>query len=398
MRILVAHSFYKTFGGEDRYVGQYMKLLSDVHDVALLERTNADLPGNIRTAARMIFSRREGASVDKELAEFAPDVVHLHNPYPGFGPAVHLAVNRRDVPLVMTIHNFRLRCPNSLMFTEGELCRRCERGVYAHAWFHDCFPTKAQALGYSVGLWTHRFVLDLEDKVDVFVVPSRFMQGQLEKWGIARDRVALVRNFTDVPTGNPSPGEFGLYFGRLSPEKGIEHLIAALRIAGDPPFRIVGDGLLRDEVARRISQAGLRNTTLEARIPAEEVPGLLHNARYVVLPSVSHENAPLAALEAMAAARPLVVTERGGLPELVEDGAGLTCRAGDAEDLARAIQTLMDDVALCQRAGEKGAQRAREDFGPRTHLRRLEEVYASAIGDTSRRRTRPADDPGPPVP
>ena len=398
MKILVAHSFYKTFGGEDRYVGQYMDLLSDVHDVALLERTNADLPGNVRTAARMIFSRREGASVDKALAEFAPDVVHLHNPYPGFGPAVHLAVRRRGVPLVMTIHNFRLRCPNSLMFTEGELCRRCERGVYAHAWFHDCFPTKSQAVGYSVGLWMHRFLLKLEDKVDIFVVPSRFMQDQLETWGIGRDRTALVRNFTDVPAGSPSPGRFGLYFGRLSPEKGLDDLVDALKIAGDPPFRIVGDGLLRDQVARQIADRGLKNTTLEQRIPAEEVPRLLHDARFVVLPSVSHENAPLAALEAMAAARPLVVTDRGGLPELVEGGAGLTCRAGDPKDLARAVQTLMDDVDLCQDAGERGALRAQRDFGPQAHLEQLERVYVSATGDRSPGRRRPADDPGPPVP
>lgn len=386
MRVLIAHSFYRTFGGEDRYAEQQMKLLSSSHEVALLQRSNRDLPGSLRTGAQMIFSSEQKGSVERAIEEFEPDVIHVHNPYPGFGPAVHLAAARRGTPLVMTVHNFRLRCPNSLMFTEGSLCRRCERGVYAHALVHECFPTKGQALGYSTSLWVHRFILKLENKVDLFVAPSRFMQEQLEAWGISRDRIALVRNFTEVPRGSPSPGTYGLYFGRLSAEKGVDHLIAALKVAGDPRFRIVGDGPLEEEVRRSIKACGLTNTELTGLVAPEDIPELLRNARVVVLPSVSHENAPLAALEAMSAARPLIVTDRGGLPELVEGGAGVTCKANDAQDLGRAIGALMDDPSRCQEAGRRGLLRATQELGPRDHLARLEEVYRAVTGKDGRSR------------
>ncbi len=376
MRILVAHSFYRTFGGEDRYVRQYLQLLSSKHDVELVERTNADLPGSVRTAARMTYTRAENASIEASIERFSPDLIHLHNPYPGFGPAVHLGAARRNIPLVVTVHNFRMRCPNALMFTEGELCRRCERGVYAHAWFHECFPTKSQSLGYSTSLWAHRFLLRLENKVDLYIAPSRFMQEQLERWGIDRSRRALVRNFTDVDIGEPSAGSYGLYFGRLSVEKGLDDLVAALRVAGDPPFRIVGDGPQQEHVAQLIAASGLQNTQMLDRVPAEEVPSLLRSARVVVLPSVSHENAPLAALEALAAARPLLVTDRGGLPELVDGGGGLVCKARDPDDLGRALRRMMDDPGFCQEAGRAGAATAEREFLPERHLDRLEEVYA----------------------
>ncbi len=386
MRILVAHSFYKTFGGEDRYVGQQMKLLSPVHDVALLERSNVDLEGNAKTAARMTYSPRETNAVDRAIQEFRPDVVHLHNPYPALGPAVHLATARRRIPLVVTIHNFRLRCPNSLMFTEGSLCSRCEGGMYANAVRHRCFPSKEQAYGYAASLWIHRFILRLEKKVDLFVVPSRFMQKQLSDWGIARDRTSLVPNYTDVPLGSPSLGDFGLYFGRLSAEKGLDHLVTALKFAGDPPFRIVGDGPLEQKLKEMISALGLTNTHMTGRVPPEELPAVLQEARFVVLPSVSHENAPLAALEALAAARPLLVTDRGGLPELVEEGAGITCRASDAQDLADKIRTLFEDPDACLAAGARAVKRAEEEYGAGVHLARLERVYrlARAGSDPSR--------------
>jgi glycosyltransferase involved in cell wall biosynthesis len=269
------------------------------------------------------------------------------------------------------------------MFTEGSLCRRCEGGNYTNAVRHRCFPSKAQAYGYATSLWIHRFLLRLEKKVDLFIVPSRFMRDQLHDWGI--NRTAYVPNYTEVPAASPSEGSYGLYFGRLSPEKGLDHLIAALKFAGDPPFQIVGDGPLEGKLKDMVAALGLKNTRMVGRVAPDELPRILQEARFAALPSVSHENAPLAALEAMAAARPLLVSDRGGLPELVEGGAGVICRSSDAQDLATKIRRMMEDPSFCVSAGERAVKRAVEEFSAEKHLERLETAYSKATsgGDPS---------------
>ena len=145
MRILYAHSFYRAPGGEDRHVRDQVDLVSGAHDVELVSESNVDLSESPATATRMLYSRAKKRDVGRIIDRFAPDVVHIHNTYPSLGPAVVLAANDRGIPIVMTVHNFRLRCPNGLMFTEGALCRRCQSGVYTNALLHQCFPTMKQA-------------------------------------------------------------------------------------------------------------------------------------------------------------------------------------------------------------------------------------------------------------
>ena len=149
MRVLYAHSFYRMPGGEDRHVRDQVELVSRTNDVELIAASNADLPDTPATAARMIYSREKKHEILGIIDRFAPEVVHVHNAYPSLGPSVILAANERGIPIVMTVHNMRLRCPNGLMFTEGMACHRCERGLYAHAVAHQCFTSKRQAVAYA---------------------------------------------------------------------------------------------------------------------------------------------------------------------------------------------------------------------------------------------------------
>ncbi|MFN2490072.1 MAG: glycosyltransferase [Actinomycetota bacterium] len=378
MRVLVAHSFYRLPGGEDSYVSQQVPLLRRRHTAELLSRNNEELAGGVTTARRMVGSRAEQRRVEEALRSFRPDVVHLHNAYPSLGPAVHHAAGRAGVPLVMTVHNFRLRCPNGYMFTEGAPCRRCEGGVYTHAALHRCFPSRTQAATYAAALWLHRFVLRLEDKVALFLTPSVFVRGRLLEWGIAPERVEVVRNFTALHQDASPPGAYGLYLGRLSGEKGVDVLVRALHQAGDPPFRIAGEGPLRGALGHLAQELGLRRTEFLGHVAAAEVPALLRGARFLALSSVWDENAPIAALEAMAAARPLLVTNTGGLPELVAGGEGVMCEPGDVDGLADGLRRLFDDDELCGRAAGRAHARARAEFSPEHHLERLEAAYAIA--------------------
>ena len=180
MRILYAHCFYRIPGGEDRHVRDQVDLVSRAHDVELISEANVDLSESPATAVRMLYSRSKKRSTWAQIIDrFAPDVVHVHNTYPSLGPAVLLAAHERRIPVVMTVHNFRLRCPNGFMFTEGAMCRRCESGIYINAIVHRCFPTKKQAGAYAAVLWAHRFVMRLEQRIARFIVPSEFMRQRL---------------------------------------------------------------------------------------------------------------------------------------------------------------------------------------------------------------------------
>ncbi len=379
MRILLAHSFYRIPGGEDGYVRQQVELLRERHEVRLFARHNNELSPGLSTMRTMTFSPRARAGVSSAIADFQPDLIHLHNAYPSLGPSVHHAAQRASVPVVMTVHNFRLRCPNGYMFTEGESCRRCEGGLYHNAVVHECFPSRGQAAGYAAALWTHRFLLRLDAKVSLYLTPSEFMRRRMLEWGFDEARVVVVRNFTTVPEKTTEPGAYGLYLGRISSEKGIDVLLEALKAAGDPPFRIAGDGPVLGELEALAAELGLRNTEFVGRLAPDRVIQALRGCRFVALPSLWDENAPLAALEAMAAGRPLVVSATGGLVELVANGEGMACPAGDVEALGAAVAELASDDDMCRRMGAAALTRARAEFVPRAHLKRLESAYERCL-------------------
>jgi glycosyltransferase involved in cell wall biosynthesis len=382
LRVLIAHSFYRLSGGEDRYVQQQVELLQPHHDIELVAESNESLGANLSTAAKMAFSPRTLHAVEERIDRFAPDVIHLHNPYPSLGPAVHLAATRRGVPLVQTIHNLRLRCPNGLMFTEGMPCRRCEAGNYANAVLHRCFPMRSQATAYAGVLWSHRFVLGLERRVCAFIAPSQFMHDRLRAWGIPDRRVWTVRNFMpSIPPPSSILRDYGVYVGRLSREKGLAVLLEALSLAGDPPFRIVGDGPLRAELVDLSARLGLKGTVFTGRLHPATVARLVSESRFLIMPSLCEENAPLAVLECMAAGRPVLVSDKGGLPELLETGGGLSFQPGDTRSMAESMRLLLVDDELCIRLGGRARAFAEGGLAGEEHRMLLERVYRQVAED-----------------
>lgn len=380
MRILIAHTFYRTPGGEDSFVRGQVDLLQRDHVVELFSASNTELRGSAHAAGRIMYSRAKRREFNEVIRRFQPELIHVHNVYPSMGPVVHLAAAEAGIPLVMTVHNYRLRCPNGYRFTEGAVCDRCTSGFYGHAVMHTCFPSRAQAIGYAGALWVHRFLLSLERKVAMFLAPSDYVRGWLIDSGIPEAKARTVRNFVqNKPHASASVGSYGLYLGRLSSEKGIDILLQALARAGDPPFRIVGDGLFESELRALAKSLSLRNTRFVGRIPHDRVDEVVAGARFVVMPTRSHETLGIAGLEAMALGRPLIVSNRGGLPEIVRGENGMLCPADDVEKLASAVGRLNDEAELCRRYGEAGIRLQRSAFSPEVHRQELERVYEACL-------------------
>jgi glycosyltransferase involved in cell wall biosynthesis len=166
-----------------------------------------------------------------------------------------------------------------------------------------------------------------------------------------------------------------VFVGRLSSEKGLDVLLAALRRVGDPRFLIVGDGIQRQRLEELARMLGLANTRFLGFQSSDQVRELVANARYVAVPSLGEETANLGALEALSAGRPLLVSDRGALPELVAGGAGLACRPGDERDISDKMSRLIQDDELCRHASSEASRFAREWLDPDLHLASLESVY-----------------------
>jgi glycosyltransferase involved in cell wall biosynthesis len=206
------------------------------------------------------------------------------------------------------------------------------------------------------------------------------MEERLHQWGLPPERIRLVRHFVPPVAGAaPGGGTFGVFAGRLSKEKGVDLLIRALKQAGDPPFRLLGDGPLADELKSLASGLGLQNLEFLGHLSVEQVQKTLSEARYAVLPSLFEETGGLAALEPLAAGRPVLVSRRGALNDLVSLGAAQGATPGSAEDLAAGIRLFVEDDDVCVRLGKRGLELAESLFSPAAHRANLEAAYQELV-------------------
>jgi glycosyltransferase involved in cell wall biosynthesis len=386
VKVLVLHDRYRLAGGEDAVVHAELELLaSRGHAVRLLEVSNERIGGllsQVRAAGRAVYSLAAEREVAAELARVRPDVVHVHNFFPLLSPSVYRACRRAGVAVVQTLHNFRLLCPNGILFRDGSPCHDCMgRAVAWPGVLHRCYRASAMATApVAAMLAVHRALGTFTDLVDVYVAPTRFVRDLFVRGGFPADRIEVKPHFVPGdPVAGDGRGGYALAVGRLSEEKGFRTLLAAWgRLRGDVPLKVVGDGPLRDEL--RDASRAVRGIEWVGRAPPDEVRRLMQGARILLVPSLWYETFGLVVIEAFAAALPVVAARHGALAELVEDGVtGALFEPGDAADLAAAVERL------AARPGELAAMRrnARAEFeakyDPARNAVALLRIYAGAV-------------------
>jgi glycosyltransferase involved in cell wall biosynthesis len=394
VRVLLLHNRYQRRGGEDTLFDAVGALLaSRGHAVRPLEVTNADIGGAVsplRAAGCAVWSPAAGRAVAQAVARFRPDVVHVHNFFPLLSPSVHRACRRSGVAVVQTLQNYRLLCPNALLFRDGHPCEEClGRAVPWPGVVHGCYRGSRLATApVAAMVAVHRALRTWQRAVDVFVAPTEFVRRKFAEGGLDPRRIAVQPNLVEA---SPEPGDgqggYALAVGRLSEEKGFDTLVAAwARLGRELPLKIVGDGpLLRAlraaaaEVAPDVEWTGWA--------PAAEVRRLMRSAMLVVVPSRWYETFGNVIVEAFAAGAPVVAARHGAMAELVQDGrTGLLFEPGNAVELAAAVRWLASSPR------ELGALRreARAEFearyGEERYYARLLQIYARAIERARSRR------------
>ena len=380
-RILIAHNSYQQRGGEDAVVEAEAELLrSRGHAVRLLVAHNdaiVRMPRS-RLAARTFWSSETVRDFRQALVEFRPDILHVHNTFPLISPSIYWAAARAGVPVVQTLHNFRLLCPQAMLLREGHICEDCVGRLPWRGVVRRCYRGSAAQSGVLAGMISlHRALGTWGSKVDRYIALNEFCRRKFIEGGLPAQRIVVKPNFVDFPAPEAGAREGMLFVGRLAEEKGLSTLCAAARLAPDVAVRVAGTGpeagLLQ----------GIPSVAHLGALSAAEVREAMCRAQALVMPSLWYENFPRTLVEAFACALPVIASRIGALAELVEDGVtGLLFEPGDAADLAAKMKWAATHPDALMRMGQEARRRYLREFSPEVNYRRLTEIYAQVLAAT----------------
>lgn len=348
-----------------------------------VETGTVDQPAaeRIRIVGRTIYSRSARAGIDAVAQAFKPDIAHLHNIYHQLSPSILRPLAKLNIPVVMTLHDYKLACPTYKFMAQDKVCEACIGGAFWNAPMKRC---NKGSLGASalVAAETalHRWFRAYRT-VDRFICPSEFLRSKMTQAGVYPDRMRTIPNFAPVQTVplKDTPGGGAIYIGRLAPEKGVDTLIRAAAL-GEFELRIVGDGPERPALEALARETGAR-VRFEGHLGRDQVLELLRSSSVSVLAARWYENQPIAVIESFAAGVPVVASDIGGLPELVRPGeTGALVPVDDSRMLADAVRAYIDDPTEGMEQGRKARAFAEDAFAPAVHLERIQQLYEEAIG------------------
>ena len=351
MKIIVAHNFYQQPGGEDVVYQAEVDLLRQFgHDVVPFQIHNDSVNGMGRLAllANTVWNRSVYKQFRRLVRETKPDVVHFHNTFPLISPAAYYAAHAEGAAVVQTLHNFRLLCASALFYRDGKVCTEClGKSVPLNGIKHGCYRgSKVQSAVVAGSVAIHRTSGTYGRAVDRYVALTESARDKFVVGGLPSDKIVVKPNFVHPDPGPRQGGNYAIFVGRLSPEKGVDTLLAAWRTVGDRlPLKIIGDGPLADDV-REAMKTNPAITWL-GRKPADEIAELIGNAGLLIQPSNCFETFGRVSVEAFAVGTPVVATGHGAMADVVgTDGRlGSLFAPGDPADLAKKVIDLWSNQA-----------------------------------------------------
>lgn len=355
MKLLLVHNSYQQRGGEDVVFAQESaNLRRHGHDVIVYQRSNSEIEsralfGRIGLATNTIWSTSTRREFSALLARETPDLVHVHNTFVMISPSIFTACRDRGIPVMQTLHNFRLMCPAATFYRNGQVCEACAEGNLWSAVRHRCYRSSRTATAtVAIMLATHRFLRTWQDSVDGYIALTDFSRRKFIAAGLDPEKVLVKPNFVDPDPGPGSgPGQYALFMGRLSEEKGVSTLLRAWQHPSVRcPLQIVGDGPQRADLERQAQSQSIGDVTFRGRLSRSETLAVLKGARFVIVPSEWYEGFPMVIAEAMACGVPIICSRLGAMEEIVADHVtGLHYAAGDAEDLAQRVAWAWNNLS-----------------------------------------------------
>lgn len=390
-RVLQVHTRYRHAGGEDQVVEAEKRLLEEAGvDVRQVLFENAELresrsaAGDLRLAASAIWSRAAERRVRAAVAAHRPQVMHVHNTFAAASPSVYAAAFAHRVPVVQTLHNYRLVCPAATAFRDGHACTDCVgRPLPWPAIAHSCVRgSRAQSAVATATITVHRALGTFSHRIGTFVALTPFQRRLMVDGGLPAERIRVIPNFLEPDPGSGSGPRAGImYVGRLAEEKGVAALLGAAAL--EPGIvRVAGGGPLAPMVEQATASGHIEYL---GPLDSSSVFGEMRRAAALVVPSIWFEGFPVVVVEAYATGTPVIASRIGSLAEIVEDGVtGLLVEPGDGTGLANRVRWAVDHPEEMREMGANARQRYEERFRGASHLAALLDAYQALSAEGRR--------------
>ena len=389
MKILLVHNTYQQAGGEDVVFEQEKRNLQRAgHHVATYERSNHEMEQFSTLQRAMLIKRIVWATDSRQefaqlLARESPDVVHVHNTFIMISPSIYSACRDQGVPVVQTLQNYRLMCPGALFFRDGRVCEDCVEHSLWRGIQHGCYRgSHVQTAGVALMLAWHRQLKTYQELVDCSVAATEFSRGKFVAAGFDADKIVVKPNFVDQDPGpRKQPGDYAVFAGRLSQEKGVTTLLDAWEhVHRDCTLKIVGDGPLRARLEVQAKERGLAHVTFCGRLSREESIATVKGARFQITPSLWYEGFPMVIVEAFACGVPVLCSRLGGMQEIVADAeTGLHFNPGDAQDLARKVEWAWNHPEELVAMGRAARRKYETDYTAEKNYSLLMKIYEHTV-------------------
>jgi glycosyltransferase involved in cell wall biosynthesis len=388
MKVLQVHNYYQFAGGEDIVLENEQSLLASYgNDVEQYTVYNDIIKGvwtRLKTAWQTPYSWNARQKFACKLAEFKPDVVHVHNFFPLLTPSIYEACQDADVPIVQTLHNYRIICPGSYLSREGRICEDCITGSAYQAALHGCYRGSfIGSLAVARMVEFHRKQRTWHHKVDRFIALTEFAKSKFIEAGFPSNKIVVKPNFlADSLISSKQNIEVedkkgALFVGRLSQEKGIDTLLQAWKNM-PYPLSFLGEGPLLNKVK---SERGHAITCLGQQV-ATEVSKKMLQSTFLVMPSEWYEGFPMVLVEAFAHGLPVLASNLGSMKEIIEDGVtGLLFTPGNFNELAEKARWLFEHPEECTRMGKNARQVYLAKYTSEVNYNQLMEIYKQAMAN-----------------
>ncbi len=410
MKILFVDKYYYIKGGAERYFFEFADILEkNNHQVipfSMAHPENFSTPyaeyfvseidynpsggyKNLllapRSLSRMIYSLEAKKKITNLIEKTKPDIAHLHMIDHQISPSILPVLKKYDIPVIQTVHQYKLVCPNYRFYNarKKEICEKCLDGHYYHPIFQRCHKNSMiTGAMLFLEMSIHKTMKIYEKNIDLFHVPSSFMGKKLAHGGIDQDSIYKLYytiNLDEFPFQGKKEDYF-VYFGRLSEEKGILTLLRAMKKMPDLPLLILGSGPEEGLLKQYAKENGLTNVQFLGYKNRDEIKKIIGKAKFVIVPSEWYDNSPLVIYESFALGTPVIGSDLGGIPELVDhEKNGLVFKAGDQKDLAEKIQWLFSNNSTVEKFSRAAREKADKEFNPRIHYEKMMKKYKELV-------------------
>jgi glycosyltransferase involved in cell wall biosynthesis len=389
VKIILVHNAYQQPGGEDVVFEQECGMLEQAgHEVIAYRRTNWDAEAYQRVrlvglAKRTVWASDSRRDFLKLLRREKPDLVHVHNTFVMISPSIYSACSQANVPVVQTLHNYRLLCLAANFFRDGKVCENClGRSLWSgveHACYRQSYSASAVV---AVMITSHRLRHTWQREVSCFIALSEFARNKFVEGGLPADKIFVKPNFVFPDPGpRTCSGDYAVFVGRLSPRKRIDTILAAWkRLPRSIPLHVIGDSSEREQLESEASRAGLTNVQFKGQLPREQTVDAISRARFLVFASEWYENFPVTIAESFACSTPVICSRLGAMQEIVSDRhTGLHFNAADPEDLAAKVEWAWTHPEEMCAMGIQARSEYESKYTAEKNYPQLLEIYDRAI-------------------